>query len=449
MSRTPPGSRDSSPKRSPPIDISPVHRGSRRKQGLDPEFGRLPDPTRTRAKSADSIMQAPATPAPIVLQQPREPPLFRGSPCEDPEDWLETFERVAQFNRWDNEAKLRNVFFSLEEAARTWLENRESSFATWGAFKDQFLQAFTTVLRKEQAELLLQVRVQHPNERVIVFVEEMTRLFRRADPNMPEDKKLRYLMKGVKENLFAGLVRNPPTTVANFVAEASTMEKTLDTRARQYERPAQVLATNYTNVSTISPAALRDTIREVVREELQKLLPQVAQPQVSSLTDMIREEVQQALGTSTPPVSQSQPNVATYTPDPRSPPGPRRESFTPAFRHPSQANHHPAVVQHPGPRKTDVWRTVDRRPLCYHCGEAGHVYRRCPYIQLGLRGFPADAPRPQPGQRPRDIEDYLARSERTPRRLSRSPSPRPSASPNRRPYAGTERGRSPSPRRGN
>lgn len=103
-------------------------------------------------------------------------------------------------------------------------------------------------------------------------------MFRRADPNMPEDKKLRYLMKGVKENMSAGLVWNPSTTVANFVAEASTMEKTLDTRARQYERPTQVLATNYTNVGTISPAALRNTIREVVRKELQKLLPQVAQP---------------------------------------------------------------------------------------------------------------------------------------------------------------------------
>ncbi|CAN7941101.1 unnamed protein product, partial [Ixodes hexagonus] len=429
-------------------ETTPVHRGSRRRQGLVPEFGRLPDPTRARATSADSIMQAPVTPAQIVLQQPREPPLFRGSPCEDPEDWLEAFERVAQFNRWDNDAKLRNVFFSLEEAARTWLENRESSFATWDAFKSQLLQAFTTVLRKERAELLLQVRVQQPNERVIVFVEEMTRLFRRVDPSMPEYKKLRYLMKGVKETLFAGLIRNPPTTIADFIAEASTMERTLDTRARQYERPTQVLATNYTSVSASSPDALREIIREVVREELQKLLPPVLQPQVSSLTGMIREEVRQALGTSTSPVPLSQPHVATYARGPIRPPSSRREPFTPTLRRPPQTDRTP-VVQHPAPRKTYVWRTADRRPLCYHCGEAGHIYRRCPYMQLGLRGFPVDAPRPQPGQRPRDNEDFLAETDRRPRRPSRSPSPRPPASPNLRSYTGTDRGRSPSPRRGN
>ncbi|CAN8002348.1 unnamed protein product, partial [Ixodes hexagonus] len=371
-----------------------VHRGSPRRQGLVPEFGRLPDPTRARATSADSIMQAPVTPAQIVLQQPREPPLFRGSPCEDPEDWLEAFERVAQFNRWNNKAKLWNVFFSLEEAARTWLENRKSSFATCDAFKSQFLQAFTTVLRKEGAELLLQVRVQQPNERVIVFVEEMTRLFRRADPSTPEDKKLRYLMKGVKENLFAGLVRNPPTTVADFITEASTMEKTLDTRASQYKSPTQVLATNYTSVSAISPDALRETIREVVREGLQKLLPPVPQAHVSSLTGMIREEVRQALGTSTSPVPLPQPHVATYARGPTRPPSPRREPFTPTLRRPPQTDR-PPVVEHLAPRKTDVWRTADRRPLYYHCGEAGHIYRRCPYMQLGLRGFPVDAPRPR------------------------------------------------------
>ncbi|KAG0411591.1 hypothetical protein HPB47_011263 [Ixodes persulcatus] len=51
-------------------------------------------------------------------------------------------------------------------------------------------------------------------------------------------------------------------------------------------------------------------------------------------------------------------------------------------------------TEHPTPRKTDVWRTADRRPLCYHCGEADHIYRSCPYRRLGLRGFHPNDPRP-------------------------------------------------------
>ncbi|GFV72484.1 CCHC-type domain-containing protein [Trichonephila clavipes] len=31
----------------------------------------------------------------------------------------------------------------------------------------------------------------------------------------------------------------------------------------------------------------------------------------------------------------------------------------------------------PEPRKTDVWRTADNRPVCFHCGRPGHVMRYC------------------------------------------------------------------------
>lgn len=33
-------------------------------------------------------------------------------------------------------------------------------------------------------------------------------------------------------------------------------------------------------------------------------------------------------------------------------------------------------------------RTVDRRPHCYHCGEADHINCRCPYVHLSPAAFP-------------------------------------------------------------
>ncbi|KAH8035381.1 hypothetical protein HPB51_005105 [Rhipicephalus microplus] len=50
------------------------------------------------------------------------------------------------------------------------------------------------------------------------------------------------------------------------------------------------------------------------------------------------------------------------------------------------------------PHRTSVARR--HRPLCYHCGEAGHTYCCCQYPQMGLRGFAVNAPHPQPGPRP-------------------------------------------------
>lgn len=460
MHRTPPKNRSASLPRSTDIEPGTTREPSRRLQARPAEFGPLPlsrsvktqtlalelpqDTSSAQTQTKGSMLTAQGQTS-LVLQHPREPPSFHGAPHEDPEDWLEEFERVATMNRWDEEEKLRHVYFSLQDSARTWFANRESTLTTWELFKAELRKTFTNVLRKERAELLLQTRVQHPNETAIVFVEEMTRLFQRADPTMSEDKKLRILMRGIKEQLFAVLVRNPPKSVNEFAAEAASIEKTLSERARQYERQPQVLGASSANSAALCNDSLRETIRAVVQEELSKLIAPALQPQLTSLTDVIREEVQQALGTQGPVQPTPPPPTISYATAAKSPPRPlhvHREVHPPSRQESSSRQ---TIMQSPTPRKSNVWRTPDHRPLCYHCGEAGHLYRFCRYRQLGLRGFDIDAPRPVPGQRPRDIEDYLADTSRS----YRSPSPRRFNSPGRRPYAENGRNRSLSPRGGN
>lgn len=56
-----------------------------------------------------------------------------------------------------------------------------------------------------------------------MFVKDMARLFHHADPSMPKSKKVSHLMRGVKEQLYAGLVRNPQTTVDEFTKGATGM----------------------------------------------------------------------------------------------------------------------------------------------------------------------------------------------------------------------------------
>ncbi|XP_049527643.1 uncharacterized protein LOC125947269 [Dermacentor silvarum] len=394
MQRTPPQSRDPSPKPEDNANVTKDQRASRRQQGLLPEYGLLPEKTTAIKAKSTTSMAAPASP--ILLQQPREPPTFRGSSAEDPETWLETYERTATFNKWSDDDKLRHVYFSLDDAARTWFENRETTLATWDLFRENFVRTFTSVVRKERAEVLLETRVQLPNENIAIFTEEMTRLFRHADPDMSEEKKVRFLMRGVKDQLFAGLMRNPPKTVAEFLSEATTIEKTLEMRVRQYNRRA---LTNYADAQALGADDLRETIRAVVREELHKLFPR-SQPHVASIADVVKDELQRSLGVPDvqPQSPQPQPEALTYAavarrqgPPPRSRQGPVTTQFR---RPPPPPPARPPVAQRSYQRKTDIWRAPDHRPLCYHCGEAGHVYRRCPYREMGLRGFPVNAPRP-------------------------------------------------------
>lgn len=62
----------------------------------------------------------------MLLQQPWEPPTFRGSSLEDPESWLEVYDRLVIFDNWSTEDKVRRVYRhgALEETARAWFENR-------------------------------------------------------------------------------------------------------------------------------------------------------------------------------------------------------------------------------------------------------------------------------------------------------------------------------------
>lgn len=106
------------------------------------------------------------------------------------------------------------------------------------------------------------------------------------------EEKLRYLMHCVKEELSAGLVRNPPITVTQFVSKASTIGKALEMRAKQYDRHFVGAANaNCVDGMRIPMDSLRGMIHAVVWEELRKLFPTMPQPQVASPTDKIRGEV--------------------------------------------------------------------------------------------------------------------------------------------------------------
>lgn len=189
------------------------------------------------------------------------------------------------------------------------------------------------------------------------------------------------------------------------------------------------------------------TVRVIVQEELGKLKvssPDPAIASASSIAEMVRAELRQTLVPPGPSVEPPEVNYAAALRRQLVPVVPRQEplitdtDFTP----PRRSTLRPQI------RKTDVWRTADHRPLCYHCGEPGHVYRRCPYREIGLPGFSPTARRPRIGERPAAIEDYLAnRQDTAPNHRSRSPSPGRRSSPYRR--SETPGTRSPSPRRGN
>ncbi|KAG0437528.1 hypothetical protein HPB47_017400, partial [Ixodes persulcatus] len=293
--RTPPSSRSTSPNPSSggPDEDQIETRSSRRTQGLQPEYRPLPPKTKpTRRTTMVDQSQTPVASAVVYLPvAPRTPTPFHGESHEDVEDWLQQYERVACHNQWTPEQCLQNVYFALEGTARTWFENHEASISSWQDFQAELRRTFASQQRRQRAEELLQARSQEPNESVTSFVEDVLRLMNRADPNAPEEKKLRFLMRGVKETIFGGLVRNPPITVQDCITEATNLDCALQARASHYQRLPDFTALSPYSSNTPD---IRKIIRNVVRVEIKKLLPATHQPASVSIAEVVREEVQRA-----------------------------------------------------------------------------------------------------------------------------------------------------------
>ncbi|KAG0424509.1 hypothetical protein HPB47_028273 [Ixodes persulcatus] len=214
------------------------------------------------------VKDTPTTVAPPDVYLPVAPRTltpFHGEIHEDVEDWIQHYERVARHNGWTAEQYLQNLYFSLEGTARRWFENHEAALTSWDACVNELKRAFMNLHRRQRAEDFLQARTQGPYETVTSFVEDILRLSSRADPQATDEKKLRFLMRGVKSEIFGGLIRNPPTTVEEFVAEATNID------------------------SEFSPSndELREMIRQVVREELKKLLPAADPPASLSIAEVV------------------------------------------------------------------------------------------------------------------------------------------------------------------
>ncbi|XP_037508956.1 activity-regulated cytoskeleton-associated protein-like [Rhipicephalus sanguineus] len=255
MLNTPPRSSTVSPisQAAPAVD-TPVHRYSRRLRGLSPEAIPL-ELAQPRTPSGEMTTAGTSQ---VTVEQPRIPETFHGEVYEDVEDWLEQYERVAKANHWTVEQKLSRVYVALADSARTWYENREDTLSSWDAFRQQLFGTLANRDRHESAQQLIESRIQKPNESVAMFAVDMTCLYRRADSELPEAKKLRYLMRGVKEQLFAGFLRNPPTTVAEFIKEATTIERALQQRCRYHDRPNGA-SINVSALTAGSECSLRDS----------------------------------------------------------------------------------------------------------------------------------------------------------------------------------------------
>lgn len=331
-------------------------------------------PTPPTAVATTSAAPPPHTQA--VKNRQRDPPLFAGSSDSDVHDWLKSYDRASQHNRWDDSFKLANVVFFLKETALQWFDNHEDEINSWDAFETRFADAFgKPEQRRQQAKQTLARRYQVNTESSLAYIEDVLKLCRRVDAHMPEEDRIRHLFKGLSQELFTIVAPKSPPTVQHLIDECKKYEELQSARINKepFERlPEVCLAPAFnTDIKTM----IRNIIRDELRPYLAHLQPCVdvapQDPHVQSIQKVVQHEIRSALGHLSPPTPPPiappvAPLVCSMAHDPQP-----RYTRAPVYQvYPPTGSYGPR-------RRTDIWRTEDNRPICYNCQTPGHIARYC------------------------------------------------------------------------
>ncbi|GBM38126.1 hypothetical protein AVEN_233929-1 [Araneus ventricosus] len=371
----------------------------------------MPDDTEVK-----EVKPQPAVFTPALFWEPRKPTIFKGEPGQDPTKWLQEYLRVSKFNQWDDTLALANAFFFLDGTAKKWFDNNEDLLTSWEVFQTELKKVFgDTQLYVRRAKDILKCRAQKSGESTQSYIQDVLGLCHQIDSNMPEDDKVSHLMKGIAEDVYQALLTKEIRTTADFIKWCQHIEEMQQRRIGH---------TKFTRLPNVVPIASIDTendltslIRKIVRDEIQKLtVPQAMEPQmdIQSIETIVREEVGRSLN----PITSERARTAYSRPQRR-----------------IQQTTKPTLEQ--SLRKTDLWRTTDNRPVCFHCGRLGHVVRYC-----RDRRAVFDTYRRNQGRDSYSYFNDARTAEETSRQTTRSPSPHPN-----RGRSPTRRYRSPSPYR--
>ncbi|GFT15317.1 retrotrans_gag domain-containing protein [Trichonephila clavipes] len=116
------------------------------------------------------------------------------SAWEDPLKWLKEYDRVANFNKWDDMMCLANVyFFFLDGTARQWYVNNEDALDSWEAFKNGLSGLFGDRQKyTRRAEEQLKCRAQRSGESTQSYIQSVLGLCQEASKRrtgcIPDDE---------------------------------------------------------------------------------------------------------------------------------------------------------------------------------------------------------------------------------------------------------------------
>lgn len=278
----------------------------------------------------------------IVLGRPnreREPPIFYGKAGEDVSQWLDKFERVANYNLWDHVRRFTHMGMCLEEVALQWYVSLVPQPQTYDTLRAALLAAFRDPNYEYDLESTLRNRFQGLDEPVMTYCYNVVYLCSKLDPNMPEQAKVRHLLRGLKPSLMEKIypLVEPGVTTTQMLFQLVQRHSQASHLATKSEWPSKALPPT--------------PVMFVTQEQLQKAISGVER-KVEVIENKLDVQMKKVQG-------QIEEGSATII-----------QAVSDMFKKNSVTTGTPA-------RGGGNKRTFDGKPICNQCNHPGHIARNC------------------------------------------------------------------------
>ncbi|CAF3341881.1 unnamed protein product [Rotaria socialis] len=196
------------------------------KRLLEAEFQRLSDIDITFAERPTELIMAAKTVANILSKTSEQIPKYSGHP-------------------------------------KQWFNENTTIFESWNVFKTQFLHISSSPSSKQLASNRLRSRQQRYDETVIEYYTDVIKLCKLVDPNMTDASKLDHLYHGLKPSLMKDVLREAPSTPADYLEQArceENLDRLVSTSLNQpHDNDTQAI--NYSNSSSYRSTQSAEAIR--------------------------------------------------------------------------------------------------------------------------------------------------------------------------------------------
>jgi hypothetical protein len=134
------------------------------------------------------------------------PQKFNGLRDQDPQIWVQNFDRAADSNGWTESIKLGQFPSYLTDKAMLWYTARTNERNRlnlpkwdWKTLKEEFLNCNGNIaLRKEAAEFRLIHTQQKPSQSGYEYLIAMDNILNFVDPNMSDERRVKWVKRGLR-----------------------------------------------------------------------------------------------------------------------------------------------------------------------------------------------------------------------------------------------------------